>query len=280
MVEWIPNHYAEGQKDAVTQGYGAYLDTFLILHKTVGQPWRGLAMIGLQFVRLLPVLAIFGLIVTTVQAIIHRRRRSLDYGNLVIGAAAIAGIAPLLFGITRVDIVHIAFVGSFGLCGAAIALQPLVTRKPRFRLPVAIVWVLVAILVITNFSAKTVMTYRLSREMKGWREEILKQGIASWIHTNLGPNERIVTAAYGGLQYLYIRRAAVGFTFLPFNTPKYYSDEQWRKLGGQILKALPPVIEVTEEQWLQVTQRTPELNQIYRLVDNHFLLREGFIPRK
>jgi hypothetical protein len=280
MVEWVLNHYSEGQKDAVTQGYGAYLDTFIILHRSVGQPWRVLAMIGLRFVKLLPVFAICGVIVATVHVIMNRWRRSVDYVYLMIGTAAIAGTVSLLFGITREDIVHIAFVGSFGLCGAAIALQPLVTRKPRFRLPVSIVWVFVAILVIANFSAKTVMTYRPSREMKGWREEILKLSIASWIDTNLGPNERIVTAAYGGLQYLYIRRAAVGFTFLPFNTPRYYSDEQWRKLGGEILKALPPVIEVTEEQWLQVMQRTPELNQKYRLVDNHFLLREGFTPRK
>jgi hypothetical protein len=279
MVEWVLNHYPEGQKDAVTQGYGAYLDTFLILHRSVGQPFRGLAIIGLQFVKLLPVLTVCGAIVATVQIIINRWRRPMDYVYLMIGAAAIAGTAPLLLGITRFDMVHIAFVGSFGLCGAAIALRPLVTWKPRFRLPVGIVWVFIGILVIANFSAKAAMTYRPSREKKDWKGEILKLGMASWIDTNLGPNERIVTA-YGGLQYLYIRRAAVGFTFLPFDAPKYYTDEQWRKVGGQILKALPPIIEVTREQWLQVTERTPELNQIYRLVNNRFLMREGFTPRQ
>jgi len=280
MVVWIPNHYSEGQRDALTQGYAAYLNTYLTMHRSVGQPWRILAMFGLVFIKLLPFFAIFGVIVTTVHIIVDRWRRSVDFISFMIGTAAIAAIAPLFFGITRGDIVHIAFVGSFGLCGAAIALQPLVARKPRFRLPVAIVWVFVAILIIINFSAKTVMTYRLSREMEGWRGEILKLGIASWIDSNLGPNERIVTAAYGGLQYLYIRRAAVSFTFLPFNTPKYYSDEQWQKLGGEIFMTLPPVIEVTKEQWLQVTQRTPGLNNFYQLVDNHFLLRKGFIPHK
>jgi hypothetical protein len=279
MVEWVFNHYSEGQKDTALWGYGAYLDVFLFLHRRIDQPWRGLAMTGLQFVKLLPVFAICGAIVAMVQAIINRWRRSLDYGYLVIGTAAFAGTAPLVLGITRVDITHIAFIGSFGLCGAAIALLPLVTWKPRFRLPVAIVWVFVGILVIANFSAKTVMTYRPSREKQGWRGEVLKLGMARWIDTNVGPNERIVTA-YGGLQYLYIRRSAVGFTFLPSNTPKYFSDEQWRKLGRQILKALPPVIEVTEEQWLQVTQRTSELKQLYRLLNNRILLREGFTPRQ
>jgi hypothetical protein len=244
-------------------GYGAFLDTFINMHQSVGQPWRGLATAGLQFVKFLPVLAICGAIVTIVKAIIDTRYRSLDYGYLVIGSTAIAGTAPLLLGITRIDIVHIAFIGSLGLCGVAIALQSLVTWNPLFGLAVRFVSVFVGILVIINFGVKTVMTYRPSREMRDWRGEILKQGMASWIDTNLGPKKRIVTA-YGGLQYLYIGHAAVGFTFLPFGTPRYYSDEQWRKLGSQILKTLPPVVEVTKEQWLQVTQRTPELNQIYR----------------
>ncbi len=280
MVEWAFTHYSEGQKDAVAQGYGAYFDTFLRLHGNVGQPWRGLAIFGLQFVKFLPAFAICGVIVAIVQGIINRWRRSVDYVYLMIGTAAIAGTSPLLLGITRGDIVHIAFVGSFGLCGAAITFQPLATWKPRFHLSVAIVWLFLGILVISNFSAKTLMTYRPSREMKGWRGEILKLGMARWVDENLGPDERIVTAV-GGLQYLYIRRAAVGFTFLPFDAPKYYTDEQWRKLGGQILKALPPTIEVTKEQWMQVAQRTPELSRIYyQLLNDRLLLREGFTPRK
>jgi hypothetical protein len=282
MFEWVLNYYTQGQTDAVTQGYGAYLATFLALHRSVGQPWRGLATIGLQLVKFLPVFGVCGVIMVSAQVVINRWRRSFDYGHLVMGSAVIAGTAPLLLGITRVDIAHIAFLGSFGICGVAIALQPLVTWKPRFRLPVTIAWAIIGILVIVNFSAKTVMTYRASREMKGWRGEILKLGMARWIDTNLGPNERIVTA-FGGLQYLYIKRCAVGFTFLPFGTPGYYSDEQWRRLGGQILKALPPVIEVTREQWLQVIQRTPELRQRYQLHnihDKYLLLREGFTPHR
>jgi len=265
MFEWVFKHYPEGQKDAAMLGYGAYLQSYIITHARVSWPWRDLAVIALRFIKLLPLFAVWGAITATMQAVIDTRRRSLDYGYLVIGIAAIAGTAPLLLGITRVDMVHIAFVGSFGLCGAALALQPLVTWKPRFRLPVAIAWAIVGVLVIANFGAKTIMTYQASRKMQGWRGEILKLGMGSWIDTNLGPDERIVTA-HGGLQYLYIRRAAVGFTFLPHGAPRYYSDEQWRKLGGQILKALPPVIEVTVEQWLQLTQRTPELKQLYEII--------------
>jgi hypothetical protein len=281
-VEWVFNHYPEGQVDAMLQGYGAYLNTFLILHRSVGQPWRGLAMAGLQFVKLLPVLTICGMIVATAQVIINKGKRSLDYVYLLISAAGIAGTAPLLLRITRPDIVHIAFVGSFGLCGAVITLKLLVAWKTRFGLAVAIVWAVIGILVIANFGTKTVMTYRQSREMTGWRGEILKLGMARWIDTNLGQNERIVTS-YGGLQYLYIRRAAVGFTFLPFDAPMYYSDKQWREMGKQILKTLPLVIEITREQWLQVTQRTPELMKHYKLYNisnKYLLLREGFNPGK
>jgi hypothetical protein len=279
MVEWVLNHYPEGQTDAVLQGYGAYLNKYIFLHRNVGQPWRSLAIAGLQFVKVLPIFTIIGTIVVTTRVIVNKGQRSMDYVYLMISITAIAGTAPLLLGITRPDIVHIAFLGSFGLCGAAIALQPLVTWKPRFRLPVTIVWAIIGILVIVNFSGKVVMTYRPSRDLRGWRGEILKQGMASWIDNNLGLNEQIVTA-YGGLQYLYIRRAAIGFTFLPLDRPRYYSDEQWRKLGDQILKTLPPFIQVTHGQWRQVTQRTPKLKQFYRFENNRFITPEGLTSGK
>lgn len=275
MVKWVFTHYSEGQKD-IAQGYGANLGKYLILHRKVSQPWRGLAMTGLMFIKLLPLFAIGGVIVVTFQGIVNRWR-SLDYSNLLISIAAFAGTAPLLLGMTRVDITHIAFVGSFGLCGAAIALHPLGTWNPRFRFLVVLVWVFIGISVTVNFSAKAVMTYQASRKMQGWRGEVLKLGMGHWIDSNVGPDERIVTA-WGGLQYLYIRRSAVSFTFLPFNAPKYYSDGQWRDIGSQILKALPPVIDVTQEQGLQVIQRTPELIQHYRLYNNRLLLRVGFTP--
>jgi hypothetical protein len=203
----------------------------------------------------------------------------LDFDYLVIGTAAIAGTVPLILGITRVDVTHIVFVGSFGLCGAAIALRLLVTWKPRLRLSVVIAWVIIGVLMIANFGAKTVMTYRSSHKMEGWRGEVLKLAMARWIDANVGLKDPIVVAEMGGLQYLYIRRSAVGFTFIPGKTPKYFSDEQWRNLGRQILKTLPPIIELTGEQWLQVTQRTPELEQLYER-NNRLLLRVGFTPRK
>jgi hypothetical protein len=279
MFEWVFTHYPEGQKDAAMRGYGAFLESYIITHARVVWPWRDLAVIGLRFINLLPLFAICGGVIVMVQAIIDGWRRSLDYGYLVIGTAAIAGTAPLLLEITRVDVTHIVFVGSFGLCGAAIVLRLLVTWKPRLRLSVAIAWVIIGVLMIANFGAKTVMTYRSSRKMEGWRGEVLKLAMARWIDANVGLKERIVVVDMGGLQYLYIRRSAVGFTFIPGKAPKYFSDEQWRNLGRQILKALPPVIELTGEQWLQVTQRTPELKQLYQR-DNRLFLRIGFTPSK
>ena len=279
MFEWVFKNYPEGQKDAAIQGYGAFLESYIIAHARVNWPWRDLAVNALRFIKILPLFTICGAIVVTVQAIIDRWRRSLDYGYLVIGIAAVAGTAPVLLGITRVDLTHIAFVGSFGLCGMAITFSPLVAWKPCFRLPLRIAWAIVGVLIIVNFGAKTIMTYQASRKMQGWRGEVLKLVMARWIDDNVGPDERIVVADMGGLQYLYIRRSSVSFTFVPGNAPKYYSDEQWRKLGEQILKTLPPVIELTEEQWLQVTQRTPELNQLYKR-EGRLLLRVGFTPRK
>jgi len=279
MFEWVFSHYPEGQKDAAIRGYGAFLDSYIIAHARISWPWRDLAVTALRFIIILPLFTICGAIVVTVQAVIDRWRRSLDYGYLVICIAGIAGTAPLLLGISRVDVTHIVFVGSFGLCGAAIVLSQLVAWKPRSRLPVAIAWAIVGILVIANYGAKTIMTYQASRKMQGWRGEVLKLVMARWIDTNVDPKERIVVADMGGLQYLYIRRSAVGFTFVPGSAPKYYSDEQWQKLGGQILKALPPVIELSDGQWLQVTQRTPDLKQLYQRKDR-LLLRVGFTPRK
>lgn len=264
MFEWVFTHYPEGQKEAAMQGYGAHLESYIIAHAEVSRPWRDLAVMALRFIKFLPVFAIWGAITQTAQVVIGMRRRLLDYDYPVIAAAAIAGIAPLFLGVTRADIVHIAFVGSFGLCGMALALQPLVIWKPRLHLP-AIVLVLVGIVAIGNFSAKTVKTYRSSRAMLDWRGEILRLGMGRWIDINLRPDERIVTA-HGGLQYLYIRRAAVGFTFLPHGSPTYYSNDQWQEMGGQIFKARPSVIEVTVEQWLELTKRTPALTELYKII--------------
>jgi len=279
MFEWVFKHYPEGQKDAAIRGYGAFLESYIITHARVERPWRDLAVIGLRSIKLLPIFAVCGAITAMVQAVIGLRRRSLDDGNLIIGAAAIAATAPLLLGVTRVDLTHVVFIGSFGLCGAAIAFSSLVTWKPRFRLPLVIACAIVGVLTITNLIAKTVMTYQASRKMEGWRGEVLKLGVARWIDTNVGPEERIVVSEMGGLQYLYIRRSAVGFTFVPSSTPKYFSEEQWRSLGRQILKALPPVVELTDTQWVQVTQRTAELKELYRRKDR-LLLRVGFAPPK
>lgn len=193
-VEWVLNHYSEGQKDAMTQGYGAYLNLFLILHRKINQPWRTLAMGGLQIIKFLPAFAISGVIVVILQTIIHKWRHSLDYGNLVIGTAIFAVTTPLLLGMTRFDLVHIAFIGSFGLCGAAITSLTLVNWKPRLHLLVVAVWIFVGIIVIANYGAKTVLTYQPSRKIQGWKEQVLKIGVGQWIDSNVGPNERIVTA--------------------------------------------------------------------------------------
>jgi hypothetical protein len=280
MFEWVFTHYPEGQKDAAVRGYGAFLESYIIAHARVSWPWRNLAVFGLEFIYLLPLFAISGGLIVLLRAIIDGRRRSLDYDYIIVGSTAIAATIPLLLGITRVDVTHIAFVGSFGLCGAAVALRLLIAWQTHFRLPVAIAWVIIGVLVIANFGAKTAMTYRSSRKLETWKGEVLKLGMARWIDANVDPKERIVVAEMGGLQYLYIRRSAVGFTFIPTgNMPKYFSDEQWQNLGRQILKALPPVIELTEEQWLQVTQRTPELKPLYQR-NNRLLLRVGFKPPK
>jgi len=279
MFKWVFIHYPEGQKDIAMLGFGADLESHVINHASVALPWRELAMYGLRFVRFLPVFAICGAIMTMAQVIIRRWRQSLNYDNLVVSASAIAGTAPLLLGITRIDLTHIVFVGGLGLCSLAIVLQPLVIWKPHLHSRLTIAWAIIGILVITNLGAKTAMTYRASRKKQNWRGEVLKLAMASWIDANVGPKERIVVNDMGGLQYLYVRRSAVGFTLVPRDTPKYFSEDQWRKLGIQILKALPPVVELTEAQWLQVIQRTPELKHLYWR-NNRLLLRVGFVPRK
>ncbi len=279
MFEWVFKHYPEGQKDAAIRGYGAFLESYIITHARVSRPWRDLAVFGLRVIKLLPMFAVWGAITTVVRAAIDVRRRSFEHDHLIVGIAAVAGTAPLLLGITRVDLTHVVFLGGFGLCGAALAFSSLVTWKPRFRIPLVIGCTIVGALTVTNLIAKTVMTYEGSRKMQGWKGEVLKLGMARWIDSHVGPEDRIVVSEMGGLQYLYIRRSAVGFTFVPSNTPKYFSEEQWRSLGRQILKALPPVVELTDAQWVQVTQRTPELKELYRR-DNRLFLRVGFTPGK
>ena len=279
MFQWVFKHYPEGQTDIARYGYGAFVNSDIINHSRVNQPWRYFAVIGLRLVEVLPLFSVLGAIALILQAVIKGWRQLLNNSYLLIGTASIAGVSPLLLGVTRADLTHIAFIGSFGLCGVSILFSLLVNWKPHFRFPLTIAWAIIGILTVTNLGAKTVTTYQQSRNMLDWKGEILKQAIPRWIDDNVAPHERIVVSDMAGLQYLYIRRSAVGFTFIPVNAPKYYSDEQWRKIGEQILKSLPLVIELNEKQWLQVTQWTPALAQHYQR-NNRLLLRVGFTPHK
>jgi hypothetical protein len=278
MFEWVFTHYPEGQIDAAMRGYGAFLESYIIAHARIHWPWRELAVACLNFIKLLPLLGLIGAIVVTVKFFINKRQQPSDNTHLIIGVTVIAGTIPIIFGITRADLTHVAFVGSFGLCGTVIFLSSLTSRNPRFRLPIVFIWSIIGILVLANYGVKTIMTYQPSKRMQNWRGEVLKLGMARWIDSHVSTKERIVVADMGGLQYLYIRRSAVGFTFIPGNTPRYFSDEQWIELGRQILKALPPVIDLTQAQWLQVTERIPELEPLYQR-NNRLLLRVGFTPR-
>ncbi len=281
MFEWVFSHYSQGQWDIATMGYGAHLTSHIIEHLRTARPWRDLAVNVVWLIMILPAFAVAGGIIAAVRAAIGVWQRSLadaDYAHLLIGLASLSACLPLVLGISRADLTHLAFVSSFGLCGAAIAFSPFVRRRPFLRLPLAIAWAIVGVLVIVNFTAKTIMTYPSSRKMGDWRSEVLKLPMARWIDANVGPRDRIVVAKMGGFQYLYIRRCAVGFTYVP-DSPRYFSDEQWQKLGDQILKALPPVIQLTEQQWQQITKRTPALEPLYRRSEP-LLLRVGFSPNR
>jgi hypothetical protein len=179
-----------------------------------------------------------------------------------------------------VDLTHVCFIASFGLCGAAIALSAGIAWNPRSRLPLTLAWALIGTIALANFSAKAVMTYPRSRKMQDWRGEVLKLATARWIDENVGPGERVVLSDMAGLKYLYVRPSAVQFTFVPpANISDYFSGRQWQELGIRILKTAPPVIEMTEEQWEQVVRRTPELEPLYQR-DKRLLLRVGFAPGK
>jgi hypothetical protein len=280
MFEWVFKHYAEGQKDAAALGYGAFLGSYIIDHARLARPLRDLAVVALKLMRLFPLLTICGATVAIFRVIFGERKQSPDDASLIIGIAAFSASLPIFLGITRGDLTHLCFIGSFGLCGAAVALSPCITWDPRSRLPLTLAWVLIGTIALANFSAKAVMTYPPSRKMQDWRGEVLKLPTARWIDENVGPGERVVLSSMAGLQYLYIRHSAVPFTFLPPDTiPNYFSERQWQELGERILKSTPPVVEMSQEQWGQVTQRTPELELLYRR-NKGLLLRVGFIPEE
>ncbi len=277
MFEWVFTHYPQGQKDVRAIGYGAHFTSYIIEHIRMASPWRDLAVNGLWLIMILPVLGIGGAILVAVQSIIAGWRRSLNHADLLLAASVTGSALPLILGISRADMTHIAFVGGFGLCGVALLFSRIVSWKPRLHLPLTLAWVVVGFLVLTSFAAKTITTYGPSRRMEGWRGEILKLAMARWIDANVGAKDRIVIATgMGGYQYLYVRRSAVGFTYVP-ESRGYFSDEQWRELGGQILRALPPVMEMSETQWLEVKQRAPEIERLYRR-EKRLFLRVGFTP--
>jgi len=262
MFVWPLTHYSLGQGAATRYAWG----TAEVLREH-GQALHGLGLalagFSVRVAFILPPIALVAAVPAAIGALRRIWRRDTEgWGRIVAAGAALAAVSPLWLAPVRPDLVHVAFLGSFGLVGAAVLAAPLRGRAARAM--VATAFCAVGAAVAASYALKTIHTWPASRAMGDWREESLKLGDARRLDQLAGPEDTIVVGAMGGFYYLYVRPAAVPNTYIPATLPLYLSEEQWQRIADDIVDRRPAALLLVGKQWDEIRKRRPELARIYR----------------
>jgi hypothetical protein len=264
MFVWPLQHYGAGQGQATSYAWGM-ADTLREHQQALREPWLTLAWFALHVASILPKLAIAAAVVAAAIAVLRlRARRAGGFAQVTASAAAVAAVSPLWLAPVRPDIVHVAFLGSFGLLGAAAMLEPVARRWRSWAPRVAAAFCLVAAVTGASYLAKTAMTFAASRAMGSWREESLKLSEAKRLDQLARPEDTIVVGAMGGFYYLYVRPAAVPNTYIPATLSAYLSEAQWQRIADDIAGKRPRAMLLIGKQWGEITKRRPELDKQYQ----------------
>jgi hypothetical protein len=260
MFEWPKEHYRFGND--VT--YAWYWRESIKEHAALAQPLRAGVTLGVYVTYALPYLAIAGAAAVAVRAAAGLWRRAASWEFALVGGAALAAVSPLFVAPVRPDLVHVAYLGSFGLLGLAAAVEPATRRWRHARLGVGLALALLGTAALGTHLGKTVRTWNASRALGSWRAEILKLSGADRIAREVPAGERIVIGAMGGFYYLYLRPPGVPNTYMPARWVQYLSDTQWRKAADRILADRPAALLLVGVQWGELSRRRPELRELYR----------------
>lgn len=271
---WPFEHYLQGRGGAAPFGFGLAL--FLENHASVPEPWRSLTGLTLRSIVLLPLLMAAGIVVVFPVTVARLWKGSREFAFAIASVVSLAVLTPLLSGRVWSDVTHIAFVGSFALIGVAAVCSVVPRRWRLVSWAPAGGFAALAAIGTANYGYKLAGTWALSQKMGNWRAEALKLPLARELHETTDPSARIVAGTNGGFYYLYVRPAAVGFTYIPLrsrNVPGVLSDAQWGALAAQIVERRPAAMYLTPGQWGDLLREQPTLREIYELDRRNSLYR-------
>lgn len=265
MFEWPFRHY----RGINTTDYAAFLADHLRSNREQPHVWRLISQFAIVFIAALPVVGLVSAIGVIGIAARHwwLKAERVPPTTVVTATAAVAALLPLFLAGTRRDVVHLAFVSSFGLVALAAAVSILEAR-PRRVLTIASF--VLAGLFTTNFGWKTFRSQRLADRPVEFRDQWLEKfGWAAPLVAATKPGDLVVVGyeGAGGASMLHTAtRSAIAFTYLPFEwraTSDYLSDEQWQRAAREIRERRPTVVAVDGEQWKRLVALEPTLQDAY-----------------
>lgn len=267
MFEWPFRHY----RGINTTDYAAFLVDHIDSNRAQPHVWRLISQFAIVFIAGLPVAGLLS--AASVLAISARRwwlkAEPVSSAPLATATTALAALLPIFLAGTRRDVVHLAFVSSFGLVGLA-AVLPTLGARPRVVRALTVASFVLAALFTSNFGWKTFRSQTRPERPVDFRSQwVEKFGWAGALVEATKPGDLVVVGydGAGGASMLHTQtRSAIAFTYLPFEwraTSDYLSDEQWQRAAREIRDRRPRVLALDGEQWKRLVALEPALQDRY-----------------
>ncbi len=245
--------FAENLPDAL--GAHAGLDAWLRLP----------AQAGTVVLVALPLIGLVGGLAVVVRGVLQKNNPK----ALIAGWVALTAVVPLYVAGSRRDVVHLAFLGAFGLVAfAAVFSQFLAKRKAADATMAATVGF--ALLCTGVFVWKRQHAAALEPERMSFRQAWAQSSeTAERFLSHVVPGQYAVFGVdgSGGFAYFFSgARNATSFTYLPFGwraKSEYLTPTQWQQAADEILERQPLVVVLDAEQWQRLEQVRPQLIGLY-----------------
>ncbi len=272
MFTWPMTHYKLGQGAATSYAWG--IDASLAARAKLAFFPDLVGSAALRVTWALPFFALGAAAVFAPVALFRLWKKRDDFRGVIVAGCALAGVSPVWLAPIRPDLTHVAYLGSFGVLGAAALCGPLARRFRGAAIAVTAIFAVTGATMVAAYTVDTQMTWSASRAMKDWKGEALKLSGAAWMDEHLQPTDSIAVGAMGGFYYLYVRPAAVPNTYMPATYEHYLAESQWRWIADEVVKNTPAAMSLVGIQWDQLKKRRPELAQMYKAQNGLWVLAQ------
>ncbi|MGF1512031.1 MAG: hypothetical protein ACFB9M_21275 [Myxococcota bacterium] len=269
---WPFQSYAFGQTDVV--GYAAAFDRMVQFYEKLDAPWPLFGRILAETLRVPPVVAVGGFVYVFSKAGLavfgpkSRFTSSIRFPGLAllsVSAVAAAATLPPVLQVTRADLAHLGFIGSYGLLGTVV-LWVVAGVGPRIRALGAGGLAVVAVLGLITYVGNSLRNPPFT---PGWIPYLARDPATRRLVPHLEVGDLLFdTTELGPLRYFYIADAAVPYTFVPPpQIARYYTEDQWSEITRALLENAPAVLHTSDGYFVDLVRREPRLARRYRKVD-------------